>query len=446
MAKHFVSKKQSVLQSTLILTLSSLILQILGFAYRIILSRMLSSVQMGVYGLMMPVYSLLSAGTLSGFSVAAVRTTADHIGDQAGLRRRASAVLHTAMRLYALLFCIVTVIFSLLSGNVAALLGEKGLQTALLLLLPCLLMTAFENILKSVFQGIQNVIPSMISECTEQLVRIVSVGILLYITDAGAGTNGTACAMVVYGMMISEVASDIILGLFAGDILHKPKNAPDLNGDILRCALPVCAGNACGMLLSSISGTIIPSALVRYGLTYSQALAQYGELSGMLLPLLGIPGAFVYPLNTVMLPRITEALANRDHALLKRRIGKTLVSVTVIACFAEGAAVLFSPKLCGICFGVEYPAGSGAILRLGFAALFSLIGTGAACVLNAMKKQSILVGIGVILGAVEISLLYLAVGKSGLSGYADVSFWLNLVQTVGLMGAVFKFRTPRLSL
>lgn len=439
MRKDFGNSSQSVLTSTLMLTFSSLLLQVLGFAYRIILSRMLSAEQMGVYGLMMPVYALLSAGTLSGFSVAAVRTTADFAGNAAALRRRASAVLHMTLRLYALLFCAVTVVFSLFSGNIAALLGERGLQTALLLLLPCLLMTAFENILKSVFQGIQNVVPSMVSECTEQLVRIVSVAILLYITDSGAGKNGTACAVVVCGMMISEVASDLILGAFAGDILHRKGGQKGLGKAILRCALPVCAGNACGMLLSSISGAVVPAALRGYGLSASQALSEYGELSGMLLPLLGIPGAFVYPLNTVMLPRLTEALAAGNKAAFRRRVRKTLLSVALIACCTEGAAVVLSPKLCALCFGTAYPAGSGAIVRLGIASLAGFVAAGAGCVLNAMKKQGTLVVTGIALGVAEIPLLMGAIRESGLSGYADVSVVLGILQMAVLLYMVGRY-------
>lgn len=341
-------KPQSVLQSTFLLVLSALVLQVLSFAYRIVLSRMLTPEQMGVYGLMMPVYALLSAGTLSGFSVAAVRTTADFVGDGHALRQRASAVLHTTFRLYFIGFCVVTVIFSACSGHIAALLGEPGLRTALLLLLPCLLMTAFENLLKSVFQGLQNVVPSMISECSEQFVRMLSVGMLLYLTRAK--DNGRAVAIVVCGMMVSEVASDVILGFFAGDILRLGRaKQPGLSRDILRCAVPVCAGNACGMLLSSISGAVVPAALTAYGMTHAQSLAAYGELSGMLLPLLGLPGAFVYPLTTVMLPRLTEAFASGSmgvsaagtaDAVLGERIGAVRTgSVGGISAEAVGAVL-----------------------------------------------------------------------------------------------------------
>ncbi len=423
--------KSTVLQSTFLLTLSSVALQILGFCYRILLSRLLTPTQMGVYGLMMPIYSLLSALCLSGFTVAAVRTTAAI--PQGSQGNWASTVLWTVLRLFSPAFLILTLIFSPISGWVARLVGEEELQAALLLLLPCLWMTAFENVMKSVFQGLQNVIPSMISECSEQAVRILAVWGLFSLYQARDLTSGRACILIVCGMMISEVVSDLILGYFGRGLLRRQPPKSGLSGEILRCALPICGGNACGMLLSSVSGTMIPHALMRYGMQSEEALAAYGELGGMLLPLLSIPGTFVYPLCTVMLPRITEAFAKGDKAVLRRRVKRTLCSVAAAAFCFEGAAVVFCPTLCEVCFGERYPAGSGSILLLGGGMLCSLLAAGAGCVLNAVKKQRAVVGIRLLLGAAEIPLLYYAVGRWGIDGYAAVVFAVGVLEVAGMV-------------
>ena len=55
-----------------------------------------------------------------------------------------------------------------LAGKV---LGEEKLRPALLMLLPCLFLTGFENIFKSAFHGIKYILPPIVSELTEQLVR-----------------------------------------------------------------------------------------------------------------------------------------------------------------------------------------------------------------------------------------------------------------------------------
>ncbi len=432
MTKSF-TKAQTVLRSTALLTVSSLLLQILGFIYRILLSRMLTAEQMGVYGLLMPVYAVLNAGTLSGFSLAAARTTADFSGGREALLRRASQTVRAAFSMYALFFCLAAILFSLISGGLSKLLGEARLQTAFLLLLPCLLMTALENILKSVFQGLKNVTPSMISECSEQVVRIVSVGFILLMMNAKTGDGARACAGIVCGMIISEIASDVILLLFARGTLPRAPKTHALDGAILRCALPVCAGAACGMLLSSASGAIIPAALQRYGFSARLALSDYGTLSGMLLPLLSFPGAFISPINTVMLPRITESFAAKDHAATRRRAAKTILAGSFAGILFEGAAVVFAPALCGLFFGEKSPAGMEQVFLLGLAALTGFIGAGASCVLNALGRQRQLMLNNIITGIIELPSLYLAISAYGLAGYAAVSAVLGALQTAALL-------------
>jgi stage V sporulation protein B len=401
---------------------------------------MLTEEEMGIYGLLMPVYAVLNAGTLSGFSLAAARTTADFVGSREESLRRASQTVHAALQIYLLCFCIVAIPYALLSGKLAKLLGESGLQTALLLLLPCLLMTAFENILKSVFQGLKNVLPSMLSESCEQLVRIGAVALFLTLLRGKANIP----AAIVCGMMVSEVASDLILGLFAGGILRRgAKEASSLYPTILRCALPVCAGNACGMLLASVSGTMLPAALTQYGFSSADALAAYGTLSGMLLPLLNFPGALIAPLNTVMLPRITQAAAAGDFPRLRRRAGCTILADALLAASFEGAAVVFAAPLCKLLFDTAAPAGIENLLELGIAAFASLAAAGSSCVLNALGRQKFLVLFGIFSGAVELPLLYLAAANAGIAGYARVSALLGVLQGILLTAAARRYLSAR---
>ncbi len=424
--------QQSVLHSTVLLTASSLLLQGLGFLYRILLSRLLTSEQMGVYGLLMPVYAVINAGTLSGFSLAASRTAANRTDASRSPITHGGTVLLAALRMYLPIFLMICTAIAPTSGILAKLIGDAGLRTAILLLFPCLLMTAFENILKSVFQGLKNVTPSMLSECCEQVVRIVSVGAFLYIADAKHLSGASACVLIVLGMIVSEIASDLILGGFAVGLFRAGRSDAATEREVLRVALPVSAGNACGMLLSGISAAIIPAALQRYGASVGQAMADYGELSGMLLPLLAIPGAFVYPIFTVMLPRLTEAFSGKDEKRFNRLAGCMFCGALSIGLCLEGAAVILAPKLCTLFFGKAYPAGSGQLLTLGLTTFLSFAVSAAACVLNAAGKQKTLVTVGLILGAAEIPLLYTAMAVKGLGGYAGVSLLLTAVQAIWL--------------
>ena len=58
--------RTSMLYATLVLTGTSLASQLLGFLYRILLSRLIGAEIMGLYQLIMPVYSVVMSITAVG--------------------------------------------------------------------------------------------------------------------------------------------------------------------------------------------------------------------------------------------------------------------------------------------------------------------------------------------------------------------------------------------
>ena len=60
----------AILAGTLLLTATGLFSQAVGFVYRMLLSRLIGAETMGLYQLVMPVYSLLMSVTAVGLTVA----------------------------------------------------------------------------------------------------------------------------------------------------------------------------------------------------------------------------------------------------------------------------------------------------------------------------------------------------------------------------------------
>ena len=62
--------RTSMLYGTIVLTGTSIVSQLLGFVYRILLSRLIGAEVMGLYQLIMPVYSVIMSITAVGLTVA----------------------------------------------------------------------------------------------------------------------------------------------------------------------------------------------------------------------------------------------------------------------------------------------------------------------------------------------------------------------------------------
>ena len=85
--------EMSAAGSVLFLTVLGTVSQVLGFGYRVALSRMVGAEVMGLYQLLMPVYSVLLSLTAVGLTAAASNLTSQHLA--LGNGRGAAQVLGT---------------------------------------------------------------------------------------------------------------------------------------------------------------------------------------------------------------------------------------------------------------------------------------------------------------------------------------------------------------
>ena len=156
-----------MLYGTLLLTATGLFSQLLGFIYRILLSRLIGAEVMGLYQLVMPVYSVLLSVTAVGLTAAVSSLTSEY--QALGNLRAAGQVLRrclAALFLLLVLPCLAVVLFS--DAISVYLLGDARTRLGLVLLLPCLLLTGVENLHKHAFYGSGLIRPPA---CTEMLSR-----------------------------------------------------------------------------------------------------------------------------------------------------------------------------------------------------------------------------------------------------------------------------------
>ena len=161
-------------RGALLLTALSTVSQVLGFFYRVALSRLVGAEVMGLYQLIMPVYSVILSLTAVGLTSAASNLTAQHLALGSG--QGAAQTLSTCLRTFFLLLLPVGAVVVLASDGISvALLGDARTQLGLILLVPCVALTGVENLHKHSFYGAGLVGPPAVVELLEQLVRTLAV-------------------------------------------------------------------------------------------------------------------------------------------------------------------------------------------------------------------------------------------------------------------------------
>ncbi len=321
--------KQSVFYSSFLLFLSSVILHILGFLYRIILSRNIGADGMGLFSLVMPVYAILSSLVISGLSLSVSKFCAN---DKNNVQR----IMKIAIYLFLTLFAVVGIVYALASGSIAThFLKESRLKTALLLMLPCLALTGIENITKACFYGQKKVVYPIISELLEQVVRIIAVFLLLAVFTPQ--TPMQAVTIIVLAMIISEIFSSSSMVIFYKIVFSKKHKqgiivkTPKLFRQMLSLTVPVSLSNCTTTIIHAITTVMIPYRLVTAGLSWEDAISEFGILSGMIIPLLMLPTALIGPITTVIFPKISQGQSNNDAKDIKRKTAKSL-HITSLIC------------------------------------------------------------------------------------------------------------------
>lgn len=449
-----------MLYGTLLLTATGLFSQLLGFIYRILLSRLIGAEVMGLYQLVMPVYSVLLSVTAVGLTAAVSSLTSEY--QALGNLRAAGQVLRrclAALFLLLVLPCLAVVLFS--DAISVYLLGDARTRLGLVLLLPCLLLTGVENLHKHAFYGSGLIRPPACTEMLEQVVRTAAVlGLLvLFLPQSPERTVG----LIVTGMVICEVFSSCTLTL-----LHRRytrRLPPDrghgesgrvLDRRILHIAVPIGLTALLGNLMGSVCAILIPQRLVAGGMEVSAAISAFGVMFGMSLPLLNLPTAFIAALGLVLVPKLAEGAALGQRGLVQHRVDRSMLATSVLILPAMAFLVVLGPTLGAALF--REPTVGRSILPLSVGVLLSCYQSVLASALNGVGRPGAAARNSILCGVVQLGCTFFLMGLPGvgLKGYvagflASAALgvllnWWAVRRATGLRAQIFQWCTaPALS-
>jgi len=406
--------KKSVFYSTLLLSISGLILQILSFLYRIVISRLTGPEGMAIYQLIWPVYGIITAVSLIGLTTASTKITAERAAEG---NYNTSPLMRVCLRIFLILFSACAAFVFIFSGWISeTVLGDARTQMSLLILLPAIFLTGFENMFKSVFHGIKNVFPTVISETIELATRILSGAILLLLF--GSDDAGLNCALIIAGMLISEVVSTAIIGTFyikKFDKKNKKTKEKGLNNEVSAFALPIALSGLLTTVIGSATLLMIPRLLIAYGLPRQDAYNSFGILMGMVSPFLMLPMIFIGALACNMLPKIAELHKLNHNGDVKRKISLSIQTTSLFAMPITAVIITIGPMLCSIIFG-QYPD-KNFFASLALVTIFSYYQIVFGNILNALNKQKSCAIIYTAAGIIQLIATCLLMPSYGFSGY-----------------------------
>jgi stage V sporulation protein B len=406
---------RSASYGTVLLTAIHLASQIIAFFYRVALVRLVGGEIMGLYQLVVPVYSVIMAIAATGLTVAVSKLSATYAA--VNHSKRLPQLVSAALRCFFVLFAGIAVVTVLFSDAISVqLLGDARTRLGLLVLLPCIFFTGIENVHKNYFYGMKNVHPPAVSELAEQLVR--SAAILLLVSLFPDTDAERRVALMVAGLVICEVVSAWVLRVwYKHDIKHRclsgnPIERRALYRSMRTIAVPVSLSALALTVIGSANAIIIPQRLTVSGLPASEALSVYGVVFGMVLPLIALPMACVSAMSLVLSPRLSEAAAVGDLGRITRAVKRAVRATTLIMVPVLTLLSVAGRPLVDWLYRSDIGSGAMALLCLSF--LFAAYQSVAGGVLNAVGLQRKAAANFICSGAVQLIITWFAVAHPDL--------------------------------
>lgn len=311
-----------MLHAVFTITFFTVIDRVLGFLFKIYLSREMGAVQMGVYQVALSIFFLLLTVTTSGVPLIVSKLTAKYelTGNKKASGGTVSAALVVGLAA-AVLVCGGTV---LLRHPIGKLMASPESMTVLLFMLPGVLFSGIYAAFRGNLWGKQRYAAMSIIEVIEQVARI-ALTVLLFML----GFNRLKVTGISLSVSCAVTTLCCVFCYFAGkEKIASPKGhiVP-----LLKSAIPITFVRASNNIVNSLIAIVVPMILVGMGHSSDRALYIFGSSIGMAMPLLYIPITVVGSLACVMIPTLSSAYSSGNTASTRRQIETALTFSAVVA-------------------------------------------------------------------------------------------------------------------
>ena len=312
--------KNKFIKSTIILIIGGFITKILGMIIKIVMTRLLGTEGIGIYMLISPTFMLLIALAQLGLPTAISKIVAEN---KVKSKNLIFSIIPFSLIINLVIIIVMLFISSFIANN---LLHEPRSYYALIctgLVLPFI---SISSILRGYFFGKQRMIPHVVSNVTEDIVRLIIIilGLPLFLSR---GVE-IAVAFIVLSNIFSELTSIIVLFFFIpkGFKLEKDDFMPQKKNvkNILNIALPTTSSRLIGNIGHFLEPIILTTLLLKSGYSNNFIVKEYGIINGYVLPLILLPSFFTMAISQALVPIVSNSYSNGKIDITKRRIKQAI--------------------------------------------------------------------------------------------------------------------------
>ncbi len=422
----------------LLMTGVSLIMRFVSVGFNVYVTGKIGAGGIGLYSLIMSVGGFAITFATSGINLASTRMTAEALGQ--GNESDIRPVMRRCIA-YSLCFgCTGTILLYLLSAPISSyLLCDERCVMPLRLLSVALPFISLSSALSGYFTAVRRVYKSSLVQLGEQFITIsITVRLLALLLPKGVAY---ACTALIGGTVISEACAFLISYiLYKSDLkkhVEKGKTVEkNLTKKLLSISIPIALSAYVRSALVSVEHMLIPAGLRKSGAGSDKALASYGTLHGMVMPIILFPMAIMSSFAGLLVPEIAESLAAGEDDRVDNIVSRVFQTSLCFGIGVSGIMVCFSGELGRMIYN---SAEAGLYIRV-MAPLIPVMYLDHVVdgMLKGMGEQLYSMRVNIFDASMSVVLVYFLVPVWGIYGYVVVIFTMEVINASLSIVRLFK--------
>ena len=337
-----MTNAKKLLMNTVLLTAASFVMRTVTVSFNVYLTNKIGADGIGLFQLVFTVYSLAITFAGAGVRLAAMRMTADNSATGKYNHRQ----LMTYCIAYSLICGIVTA--AVMKAG-ADLIGQKWIEDprsirSLKILCISLPFVSVSMALNGYFTSVGKLVRYTAVQLGEQILKII-ITVLSLKKVLSEGIEAS-CAAVTFGIITAQIFSALCSYILYRISVCKPvetEKPKDIISSLLRISVPDATGAVMRSILMTVEHLLIPVGFRKSGSNPQAALATYGIIHGMSLPLILYPSALLSSLSGLLVPEISSHYVAGNKSRIEYMIARVL-HLTLIFSIGTSGIMYFNAE------------------------------------------------------------------------------------------------------
>ena len=422
----------------------TLLMRAIGVGFNAYVASKAGAQAMGLYSLLSGVYGFAVTLACSGIHLGTTRTVADALGKNDFALARKYAARSLAISLF---FGMLSALLLFFGAPYAGThwLGDGRTILPLRILALTLPAVAVCSCLNGYFTAVRRVWKNAAVQLSSQAIRIFGTAALLsLLLPEGIAY---ACLALVLGSLATQLFELILsLILYWTDKRHlrtaQKSVQTGVTKTILGIILPVAFSSYARSGLITLQHILIPRGLAGSGASWESALASYGILHSMVLPVVLFPSAFISSFAGLLIPEVAEAKVKQDMERI-RRVARRIFGISMMFSIGVAGIMLCFSHGLGLMIYNNLQAGS-MIAALAPLIPIMYVDSAVDAILKGMGQQVYSMNVNIADALTSVILVIILVPKFGVPGYIFTIYFTEILNTTLSLARMIAITKPKL--